>query len=280
MPSDSLRSSSASTLVIRAARCGLRPSPASASRPPPVSSPLKATPTTCSARLPSPPSVLPAACCRPPITTAPVNMSVMSRTVQHLDHCADSLRTGQVLARLVASGDIASLVPSDSLRSSSALPLHVPRRAVQARPSPASALPLALVSGPLLAPPSVCSTRPPSLPPALSATQSPWRLPSAGFPGAVSPSLVPQVSSFRPPARVLVLTPDAACCRCARARACRAFPCALGDTGRRAHAGTSVFSRAYTPSSHPCRPRAAHVAQRSRDVFSSVAECITTCYIV
>ena len=64
-PSASLRSSSASTLVIRVARCGLRLSPASASRPPPVSSPLKATPTACSARLPSPPSLLPAACCRP-----------------------------------------------------------------------------------------------------------------------------------------------------------------------------------------------------------------------
>ncbi len=131
-----------------------------------------------------------------PITTALVNTSVMSTTVQQLDHCADSLRTGQVLARLVASGDIAQLVPSDSLRSSSARPLRVPRRPVQARPSPASALPPALVSGLLLAPPSVCSTRPPSLPPALSATQSPWRLPSAGFPGAHPPSLVPLVSSF------------------------------------------------------------------------------------
>ncbi len=112
-------------LVIRVARCGLRLSPASASRPPPVSSPLKATPTACSARLPSPLSLLPAACCRPPTTTAPVKMSVMPTTLQHLDHCADSLRTGQVLARLVASGDIASLVPSDSLRSSSAPPLRV-----------------------------------------------------------------------------------------------------------------------------------------------------------
>ena len=51
-----------------------------------------------------------------PITTAPVNMSVMSMTVQHLDHCADSLRTGRVLARLVAFGGIAPLIPSTSLR--------------------------------------------------------------------------------------------------------------------------------------------------------------------
>ena len=135
-----------------------------------------------------------------PITTAPVNSSVMSSTVQLFDHCVDSLRTSQVQARLVASGDIAPLVPSASLRSSSARPLRVPRRPVQARPSPASALPLALVSALLLAllplPPSLCSTRPPSLPPALSATQSPWRLPSAGSPGAHPPSLVPLVSSF------------------------------------------------------------------------------------
>ena len=66
----------------------------------------------------------------------------------------------------------------------------------------------------------------------------------------------------------------------AQARACRAFPCALDDRGCRAHAGTSVFSREYTPSSHPCRPRAAHVPQRSRDVFSSVAECVTAYYAV
>ena len=108
----------------------------------------------------------------------------------------DSLRTRQVQARLVAFGDIAPLVPSDSLRSSSAPTLRVPRRPVQARPSPASALPRALVSGPVQEPPPVCSTRPSSLPPALTATQSPWRLPSAGFSGTVSPSLVPLVPSF------------------------------------------------------------------------------------
>ena len=60
----------AALVVGAAAPRSLRPlraslSPASASRPPPVSSPLKATPAACSARLPSPPSVLPAACCRP-----------------------------------------------------------------------------------------------------------------------------------------------------------------------------------------------------------------------
>ena len=44
-----------------------------------------------------------------PITTAPVNISVMSRTVQLFDHSADSLRTDQVSARLVPFGDIATL---------------------------------------------------------------------------------------------------------------------------------------------------------------------------
>ncbi len=44
-----------------------------------------------------------------PITTAPVNTSVMSRTVQLFDHCTDSLQTRQVSARLVAFGDIAPL---------------------------------------------------------------------------------------------------------------------------------------------------------------------------
>ena len=65
-----------------------------------------------------------------------------------------------------------------------------------------------------------------------------------------------------------------------QARAFPAFQCALDDTGCRAYAGTSVFSRAYTPPSHPCRPKDAHVAQPSRDVFSSVAEHVTACYIV
>jgi hypothetical protein len=135
-----------------------------------------------------------------PINTAPVNTSVMSTTVQLFDHCLDSLPTSQMQARLVASGDIAPLVPSASLRSSSARPLCVPRRPVRPRPSPASALPLALVSALLLAllpsPPSLCSTPPPSLPPALSATHSPWWLPSAGSSGAHPPSLVPLVSLF------------------------------------------------------------------------------------
>ena len=104
-------------------------------------------------------------------------------------------------------------------------------------------------------------------------------LPSAS-PTSISPRLYPGFCRSPPRVAALVLIPDAACCGCALACACRAFPCALDDTGCRAHAGTSVFSRAYTPSSHPCRPRAAHVARRSRDVFSDVAEGVTEYYVV
>ncbi len=110
-----------------------------------------------------------------PITTVPVNTSVMSSTVQLVDHCVDSLRTSQVLARLVAFGDTAPLVPSDSLRSSSAPPLRVPRRPVQARPSPASALLPPPVSAPLKAMPTVCSAPLPSPPSVFPAACCPPR---------------------------------------------------------------------------------------------------------
>ncbi len=88
------------------------------------------------------------------------------------------------------------LLPSVSLRSSSASPLSVRVARCGLRPSPASASRRALVSGPVHAPPPACSARPPSVPSALTATQSPWRLLSAGFSGVDSPSLVPLVLSF------------------------------------------------------------------------------------
>ena len=162
-----------------------------------MSSPLKATPTACSARLPSPPSVLPAACCRPPITTAPVNTS---GDVQ--DGAAPRplrrFTSNRIRCWLGSSPPATShqLVPSDSLRSSSALPLRVPRRAVRASLSPASALPLALVSALLLlpSPPSVCSTRPPSLPPHSPPLNrrggSPRRVLRRRFPFACAPGFV------------------------------------------------------------------------------------------
>ncbi len=120
MPSDSLRSSSASTLVIRVAR-HRRPHHAILRCPRQCRGCRQRAPHVCRHHFSAPRRVLPTT----PITTALVNTPVMSTTVQHLDHCAGSLRTGQVSARLVASGDIASLVPSDSLRSSSAPPLRV-----------------------------------------------------------------------------------------------------------------------------------------------------------
>ncbi len=85
-------------------------------------------------------------------------------------------------------------MPSGSLLSPSQF--HVRVAGCGRCPSPASAPPSALVSASLLPPPSVCSTRPPSLPPALTATQSPWRLPSAGSSDAHSSSLEPLISSF------------------------------------------------------------------------------------
>ncbi len=182
MPSDSLRSSSATTLVIRVARCELRPSPASASRPPPVSA---------------------------PITTAPVNTPVMSSTVQQLDHCADSLRTGQVLPRLVASGVIASLVPSDSLRSSSALPLRVRFTRCGLRCHRLPHYPVHLCPG-------YCSRLRqcarhdrlhylPHSPPLSRRGGSP----PPGPPASVPLRLCPWFLRSRPPARALVLTPHA-----------------------------------------------------------------------
>ena len=100
---------------------------------------------------------------------------------------------------------------------------------------------------------------------------SPASIPFRSYPGFAVPDRVPRLwFSHR--------TQHAA--GVAQARACHAFPCALDDRGCRAHAGTSVFSRAYTPFPHPCRPGAAHVAPRSRDVFSGVAEGVAACYTV
>ena len=104
-------------------------------------------------------------------------------------------------------------MPSDSLRSSSARLLRVPLRPVRARPSPASALPRALVSGPVQEPSSVCSTRPPSLPlhsPPLSRRGG---SPPPGSPAPIPLRLNPWFLRSGPPARALVLTPHAARCK-------------------------------------------------------------------
>ncbi len=60
-----------------------------------------------------------------PIVVAPLNSLLTTMTVQQFHRSADSLRTGRVLARLVVAGDIAPLMPSDSLRSSPASTLRV-----------------------------------------------------------------------------------------------------------------------------------------------------------
>ena len=71
-----------------------------------------------------------------------------------------------------------------------------PRRQCWLRPSLAFTPRCAPLSAPLPTPSAACSARLPSPPPALTATQSPWRLPSAGFTGVDSPSLLPWVLSF------------------------------------------------------------------------------------
>ena len=67
-----------------------------------------------------------------PIVVAPLNLLPTTMTVQQFHRSAHSLRTCPVLARLVAAGDIAPLMPSDSLRSSPASTLRV--RRVRASP--------------------------------------------------------------------------------------------------------------------------------------------------
>ena len=108
MPSDSLRSSPASTLRVRRVRA----SPVTGFRITPSSGVLATAGdadgllrTSAVTAVNVPRRVLPTT----PITTAPLNISVISMAVQHIDHFADSLRTRQVQARLVAFGDIAPL---------------------------------------------------------------------------------------------------------------------------------------------------------------------------
>ena len=116
------------------------------------------------------------------------------------------------LTRLAASGDIATLMPSASLRSSSARPSASasPVRASHVtgfRSSPSSMSPP--LPTPLSALPAACFARLPSTPSAVPSTQSPWRLPPVGFSGTHSPSLVPSVCPSSPHGAALVLTPHA-----------------------------------------------------------------------
>ena len=100
-------------------------------------------------------------------------------------------------ARLAAFGDVAlaHAVRLAALVFGIAPPRS--RRPVRTSPSPASALRHPVLSIPLSAllpePPAACFARLPSASSALPATQSPWRLPSVGFSGTDSPSLIPWV---------------------------------------------------------------------------------------
>ena len=144
-----------------------------------------------------------------PIVTAPVNLSVITMIVQQLDHRArcNILRTARRLRRHRPAQAVASL------RSSSALRRSASCRRSGLCPSPASASRRPLVSAPLPAPlpipPAACFARLPSPPSAVTATQSPWRLPFAGSAGLVSPSLIPQVCRSPPHGAALVFTPHA-----------------------------------------------------------------------
>ncbi len=199
MPPVSLRSSSASTLRVRVADAGC----ARHRLPHLVSSCVRATAdndsvlrTSAVMTFGAPRRVLRTT----PITTAPVNMSVISRTMQQLGHCADSLRTGRVSARLAAFGDFAPLaaaglaalvVVTAALRS---------RRPVRASPvtglrttpctcASATAGATAIASVSVLDTTAFATSRTLRHSIAVEA-------PSAGSSGTHSPSLVPLVSSF------------------------------------------------------------------------------------
>ncbi len=192
-----------------------------------------------------------------PITTAPVNSSVMSSTV-HLfdlfDHCVDSLRTSQVLARLVAFGDISPLAAVGL----AALVLVTGFRTTPCTCVSTTAGATAIASVTVLDTTAFTTSR--TLRHSIAVEAPGRRVPRRPFPFACAPG-------FFVPDRLRGLwfshrTQLAA--GVAQACACHAFPCALDDTGCRAHAGTSVFSRAYTPFSHPWRPRAVHAGQSYR----------------
>ena len=117
--------------------------------------------------------------CRSP--AAPLDTSVMSSMVPLFDHCAHSLRTRQVQARLVAFDDIAPL---------DAVGLAVLVLVTGFRTTPCTCVrPNAGASASLLRTTPIGSVRTLRHSSAVAA-------PSAGSSGTVSPSLVPLVSSF------------------------------------------------------------------------------------
>lgn len=91
-----------------------------------------------------------------------------------------------------------------------------------------------LLRMPLPEPPAACFARLPSLHPALTATQSPWRLPSASSAHVDSPFAHTSDLLLPPRVAVLVLTPDTARCLscpvCVRVRSLARFE-PLGASG-------------------------------------------------
>ena len=91
-------------------------------------------------------------------------------------------------------------------------PVHSVRRRCRLRRAPACAPRPALVPArvPTLPPPppAACCARLPAAPSAPRATQSPWRLPSAGIAGVDSPFALPRIPGCFYALRRLVLTPD------------------------------------------------------------------------
>ena len=83
------------------------------------------------------------------------------------------------------------------------------RSATAFRSAPRRALVSALLRTLPSAPPAACCARLPAAPAAPSATQSPWRLLSAGFPGVDSPFALPRIRGYLDALRRFGLTPDA-----------------------------------------------------------------------
>ena len=164
-------------------RRGLRPPPASASPPAPISTPPRGP-------LPTPPVAG-----APSALPSPTRRHGPGPILQHHPSLLHPLTRTARRLRCLCRPQPLRLAP---LAVGAAVPL--PRRRCGLRPPPASASPPAPMSAPppapLPSPPAACFARLPSAPSAVTATQSPWRLLSAGLAGVDSPSLIPWDFSF------------------------------------------------------------------------------------
>ena len=210
--------------------------------------------------------------CPVPVTTptvmVPVNVSVMTIMVRQLDRGADCTskrlaaplrdRTAWRTRCAVSHGSPPSATSPHSRRPPRcARRRHSaphPRRQCGLRPS----LAFAPRCAPLPTPSAACSARLPSPPPALTATQSPWRLPSAGFAGVDSPSLIPQVLSYLTACRGFGFhtprIPDAGCAIRTLSLRLSALP--------PPSAATLLLDRAYVAPIHAGHPAPGHIGLR------------------